>query len=988
MSQLALFLLGTPRIEYDNQIINLDTRKAMALMAYLAVTQQRQSRDALAALLWPEYDQVHARATLRRTLSTLNKALAGNWLEIEREQVGLNLNAGAWIDVHEFHRHLAECGSHNHALNQICSACLRPLHKAAELYHGDFLAGFSLRDSPEFDDWQFFQADALRHDLASALERLAQCYSATRDFEAAIACARRWLSLDRLNESAHRLLMHLYAWNGQRSAALHQYRECIQVLERELGVTPLESTTQLYLAIKEHQAIPLPPQLENYPDVPGAKEAGSMSLTASMTSLSASNSQALALAIHYPLVGRSNEWSVLMKMYGAIKTDGQLIILEGEAGIGKTRLAEEFLTYAQARGAHVIAAKCYQGETQLAFDPIAAGLRAVLTREDAMPKLDSIPLHWLSETARLLPELLTLHPGLPAPLPLDSLGAQSRFFEGLRQLLFALCQDTLPGIIFFDDIQWADEATLDLLSYLVRRLHEQAVCLLVTLRNKQGLNHTRLHHLQNEALRAGNTTVLSLSRFDLESVRELVRSIAPALSSKLIERLYQETEGLPFFLMEYLLAITKGMLSPEKEDWSPPGGVRELIHSRLSVVSETGRQLLSTASVIGRSFDFDALREVSGRSDEETVTALEELIAQGLVEEVQAGVSEQALQYDFTHERLRVLVYEETSLARRRLLHRRVAEFLTGRTRDPRAAGMLAGQIAYHYRSAGYESLAAEYFKLAGNYARSLYANTEALAHFQMALALGHPDTAMLHESIGDLYTLLGEYGHAIKSYETAAAHCTPTNLANVEHKLGSVYERRGEWDLAESHFEAALDALGDEDLTGERARVYADWSLAVHHRGQINRALNLAQQALNLAEAAHDTRALAQSHNILGIIASKQRRLEEAQYHLERSLALARELNDPGVQVAALNNLALICKSNGEIERAMMFTQDALALCVSQGDRHREAALHSNLADLFHIAGNSEAAISHLKQSASLFSEIGLDAGTMRPEIWKLVEW
>jgi DNA-binding SARP family transcriptional activator len=991
MSQLVLFLLGAPRIECDGKTIDLDTRKASALMAYLAITQQHQRRDTLAALLWPEYDQVHARATLRRTLSTLNKALTGPWLEIDREHVSLNFNAGIWVDVHEFRNHLAECRSHNHPPNQACSACLQPLSEAIALYNGDFLAGFSLRDSPNFDDWQFFQADALRRDLASALERLAQCYSDTGDFEPAIAYARRWLSLDRLNESAHRLLMQLFAWNGQRSAALHQYRECVQVLDRELGVAPLESTTQLYLAIKEHQATPLPAAKHNPPDLPEAKVTPVRSLTTSTSPAAASHSQPLTFSINYPLVGRSTEWSTLMEVYRSIRTTGHMIILEGEAGIGKTRLAEEFLAYAQAKGAHVIAAQCYEGETQLAYGPIVAGLRVTLAREDAAQRLEGIPLPWLSEAARLLPELLTLRTGLSSPLPLESLGAQSRFFEGLRQMLFALCKGTQPGIMFFDDIQWADGATLDLLSYLVRRLNEQPVCLIVTWRSKQVAHDSRLHQLQNEALRARKATVISLSRFDLTSVRELVQSAAPAdaaLSGRLVERLYQETEGLPFFLIEYLLAITKGMLSAEKEDWSPPGGVRELLSSRLNKVSETGRQLLSTAAVIGRSFDFDTLREISGRSEEETVSALEELIAQGLVEEVHGGVGEQALKYDFNHERLRVLVYEETSLARRRLLHRRVAETLVGRTREHHAIDMLAGQIAYHYRVAGNESIAAGYFKLAGDFARSLYANAEALVHYQMALALGYPDAAVLHESIGDLCTLLGEYDNAIKSYETAAALCAPAALANVEHKLGNVYERRGEWDFAESHFEAALDAFGDEDQDGERARVYADRSLAAHHRGKIAQALNLAQQALNLAEAAHDTRALAQAHNILGILASKQQKPGEAQYHLERSLALAEDLNDLGVRVAALNNLALVCKSNGEIERAIMLTQDALALCVSQGDRHREAALHSNLADLFHAAGNSEAAMSHLKLSVSIFAEIGVDAGTMRPEIWKLVEW
>ena len=120
MSRLALYLLGPPRIECDGETVDLDTRKASALMAYLAVTRQRHSRDTLAALLWPEYDQAHARATLRRTLSTLNKALAGTWLEIDREHVSLNFDAGIWVDVHEFKRHLAACRSHNHPAAETC----------------------------------------------------------------------------------------------------------------------------------------------------------------------------------------------------------------------------------------------------------------------------------------------------------------------------------------------------------------------------------------------------------------------------------------------------------------------------------------------------------------------------------------------------------------------------------------------------------------------------------------------------------------------------------------------------------------------------------------------------------------------------------------------------------------------------------------------------------------------------------------------------
>src|SRR5689334_398825 len=168
MTQLIIYLLGTPRFERNGENINLDTRKASALIAYLAIAKQRQSRDTLAALLWPEFDQTHARATLRRTLSTLNKALGGDCLEISREYINLNYHAGIWVDIDEFHKLLSQCQAHNHGPTEICPKCVEPLQAAVELYVGDFLAGFSLRDSSNFDDWQFFQADSLRREYTSA----------------------------------------------------------------------------------------------------------------------------------------------------------------------------------------------------------------------------------------------------------------------------------------------------------------------------------------------------------------------------------------------------------------------------------------------------------------------------------------------------------------------------------------------------------------------------------------------------------------------------------------------------------------------------------------------------------------------------------------------------------------------------------------------------------------------------------------------------
>ncbi len=190
---------------------------------------------------------------MRRTLSALRKALSGEFLEIERDRIGIHPRAEIRVDVCEFQRLIADCKTHGHAPNQVCPRCLPLLEQALQLYRDDFMAGFSLRDSAGFDDWQFFQREALRRDLSSVLERLVEGYAAQSDFQQAIQVARRQVALDPLDEPAHRQLMKLYAHAGQFNAALRQYQECARILKDELGVTPLEETTRLWQLIKEER---------------------------------------------------------------------------------------------------------------------------------------------------------------------------------------------------------------------------------------------------------------------------------------------------------------------------------------------------------------------------------------------------------------------------------------------------------------------------------------------------------------------------------------------------------------------------------------------------------------------------------------------------------------------------------------------------------------------------------------------------------------
>ena len=976
MARTTITLLGAPRIEHDGVPVEVDTRKATALVAYLAVTGRRHTRDALAGLLWPEYNQARSRAALRRTLSSLREAREAGWLRVDREGVDL-AHDSILVDVDRFHGLLAECRTHGHPESEVCRECLPPLAGAVALHRDDFMAGFGLRDSVAFDDWQFFQAEGLRRELAGALERLARGLAAGGEWEPAIAHARRWLALDHLHEPAHRLLLALYAWSDQRAAALRQYRECVRILGKELGVAPLEETTGLYHAFQEN-APPPPPVLSE----PGP------AVHRGTSDHSPVGAAAIAPPPDNPLVGRGGEWEELLRSYGEVGGGGRLVVLEGEAGIGKTRLAEEFVAHAAGRGAAVVAARCYAGEANLAYGPFVEGLSAVIGREGT-GRLEGLPAGPLGEAARLLPELAGLLPGSHSLPPLDTPGARSRFYEGVIRALLAVLGGPPPGVLFLDDLQWADEASLDLLTYLVRRLDDRPLLVLVTWRPEEVPEGHRLRGLLAEARRSGGTAVLGLGRLDPASVRELVgRALGGAAEGPgaLAARLGGETEGLPLFLAEYLAAVAGGELDVGDATWALPGGVQDLLKSRLRTVGETAGQVLTAAAVVGRSFDFDTVRAASGRGEEETLASLEELVSRGLIREENVAPSEGPT-YDFDHDKLRALVYEGTGLARRRILHRRAAEALAGRARG-READPLAGQVARHHRLAGQDAEAAEYYRLAGDHARGLYANGDALAHYEEALALGHPEAAGLHEVMGDLLTRRGEYGAALDHYELAAASGSASDaaVAVLEHKIGNVHARRGDRDLARSHYESALEALegpGGES-SGDLARLYADLSLLSHLQNRPGEATEFAHRALALADEAGDARARAQAHNTLGILAGNAGDGDKALHHLRESLALAGALGDPEARVAALNNLALALGNQGKTGEAMDAAGVALELCARLGDRHREAALRNNMADLLHAAGREEESMSHLKEAVAIFAEVG----EMQPEIWKLVEW
>jgi DNA-binding SARP family transcriptional activator/tetratricopeptide (TPR) repeat protein len=970
VADISLALLGPPIVERDAMPVGFDTKKAVALLALLAVAGREQSRERLAAQLWPDSDPGHARGSLRRTLS-VTAAAVGEGLSISRAAVGLRPGV-IRVDVADFAALIARPDAAS-------------LERGVRLYRDDFLTGFSLRGCPDFEDWQSVTADRMRQDLAGALERLVAACVAAGDYARGLDHARRWLSLDPLHEPAHQALIRLQACTGQRSAALRQYRELVRVLSRELAVSPLPETTRLYDDVRAGrlrpaaQAAPAggarPPAGPAAPGKPPARPARPRP----------GRPRGIGADGRWPLVGRAAELRALDTARRAVSgAGGQVAAVAGEAGSGKSRLIEEFRARAETSGATVITGRCHDGESSLPFALSADLLRAAVSARPDLPAL--LPAHVAAMAGRLMPELAAAHRDVPEP-PLASPLALTRMYAALAATLLAAAG--AAGVVVAEDVHWADGPSLDLLAYLIHRLADWPVLLVVSWRPEADDRLRRLRTALAGAADSGRATTVEPQPLRTDEIVTVLRAAgAPPADAA---RLLAETRGLPLLVREYADALGPGgagggAAAEGDEGWSPPASVRGLLTRRLRAASEPALQMLSAAAVLGSGFDSDLLRAVSGRGEAETVEALDESLARFLLIESPPPAERGTPSYDFPYEALRRVAYESATLARRRLLHSRAADALTARyERDPAPTG--APVIAGHLQRAGRETEAAQWWWRAASRARELYAHAEAHAHLRQAVALGYPQVPG-SIALGDELTVLGRYHDALAEYETAAAgsdgnHATS---AAIEHKLAEVHHRLGDWALADAHLAAALELLAPGDL-GARARVQADRAVVAYRRGASEQAAGLGTAALAAARRAADPVAIAQALDVLGMLAARAGDEQAAEAHLRESLAQARELPEPGAAVAALNNLARLLADTGRAGEALEKAQEALALGSELGDQHRVAALHTNLADLLHQTGQGEAALGHLKEAARRFAAVDPGAPP-KPEIWTLVEW
>jgi DNA-binding SARP family transcriptional activator len=316
MEGLRIKVFGGIQVQLGGDTIEFSRHKATALLVYLAVTGERLSRDALATMFWPENTQARAYANLRQAIWEIRSSLGDDWLDVTRESMQMISRDNLWLDIIEFHDLISKVKKHVHPRGMVCEDCLANYKQAADLFNGDFLAGFSLRDSPEFDNWQYFQTEELRREIGKIYNQLIDWCSEKQEYDQGIFYGRRWLQLDELDEDAHRALMRLYAAKGQRNAAIRQYQHCVQLIERQLNITPEPMTTELYEMIQSG-SFTIKSEYRGAQPLPGSK------LPAQIT----------------PFIGRSDEIAELSRLL--LDSEMRLLTILAPGGMGKSRLAIE-----------------------------------------------------------------------------------------------------------------------------------------------------------------------------------------------------------------------------------------------------------------------------------------------------------------------------------------------------------------------------------------------------------------------------------------------------------------------------------------------------------------------------------------------------------------------------------------------------------------------------------------------------------------------
>jgi DNA-binding SARP family transcriptional activator/predicted ATPase len=729
---MRINLFGGLRISIAGRAVTaINTNRLQSLFAYLILhTDIPQQRERLAFLLWPGSSESQARTNLRQLLHHLKRALPAesNSLVADHFVVQWRQSESCSIDALEFQAAIADAATARGAEDR--EREIQSLTSAATLYEDDLLPAL-------YDDWLIPLREDYRRRVSEVLHRLATLFEQRRQYASAIPCAERLVALDSLSEVHHQLLIRLHAANQDRASALRAYHQCMRVLRREMGVEPGAATLELFDRILKAEAEPFRVQALGSPLAAKALP---------------------QLQKMRALVGRAAEWQQLASAWqAAVEAGPRVAIISGEPGIGKSRLADELYQSCVRQGHAALRSRCYAGQGQVAYAPVAEWLRSDAVRAG----WTSLAPQQLAELARLVPEISGQFPESELlrrgePRPLAESWQRLHFYESLSA---AFGKIRKPALLYLDDMQWCDPESFDWLNALLNSPAASGVLVLGTVRAEETSREHPFTRFLAGVRQSGIVLEIPLEPLNALETIELARlESAKPLESANLDEIFRATRGNPLFVVE---SVRAGLQSTR---------VHGVIAARLAQLSAPSYELAGLASVVGRPFSFELLEKATDWDESSVSGALDELWQRRIIET--RGASE----YDFTHDRLREVASSELSVVRQRYLHRRVARALA----EVYAADIESwnGQIASHFEQAGMAEEAIEYYQRAAAYARQRYADTEAADLLRRALALcrGFSESGRRLKQELDLLATLGP---ALVTTEGYSAH-----------EVGRTYER------------------------------------------------------------------------------------------------------------------------------------------------------------------------------------------------------